>query len=765
MKYLININLNTSLKQLGLLLAVLTLFWPGALLMAQEVDSDNSLVLEEVMVTATRRGEMIQDIAISVSALSKQKIELEGILSFVDYGVRIPNVAFSASNNSVSSNSLSIAIRGVAGGATTGFYIDDTPLPQGLNPRVMDLERIEVLRGPQGTLFGARSLGGTVRLITTQPDTEAFSGSVHVAAGTITDGEESYLGDVTLNIPLSENAALRMTAYAQSIGGFIDIEPFGGPYIAGDPSVPLITDTIKDINSHDVNGFQLTGRFEFMDDRLTITPRIMYEDASYDGRTQVDETDTRSIEGRVNGRLFDLPEPTDMDWFLGTLTINYEADFGQFVSATSWFDQDTDDAEEASMADAAGVLSGVPGAPLLPFLGFPEWSVSPTIIAFTSHDESFTQEFRFSSGWDGPLQMTAGLFYQKIDGEFEFLPTALPPVPVEAIDLFSQTSAQTIKEKAVFAEFTYNFSDRFRMILGGRYFDNSVDVTTFQCGSFGSGLTLSESQSEDGTTFRFGGQYDLNDDSMVYATASEGFRIGGANTLPIAVCAEDIIDAGLDPSEISFFDSDDLTSYELGYKSSFAGGRVRFNAALFHISWNDIQQGVSFPCGFGAGINAGKAEIDGGEVEFDMLLTEGLSLALGAGYNDSEIVDNDGLDGVLPVGSPIANVPKWTFNGALDWRFNTGNLPLFTYLSYTHVGDSEGRSQFGVDSSRDSYDLVNFRIGAEFEKFTVSIFAENLTDETADFGNKPPLAIDAPGLKRVSVNYPRTLWLDFRYKF
>jgi len=765
MKNSMKFNSNSSLKQLGLLLAVLALFWPGALLMAQEDDSENSLVLEEVMVTATRRGEMIRDIPISVSAITKQKIEQEGIISFEDYGVRIPNVAFSSSNGSVATNSLSIAIRGVAGGVTTGFYIDDTPMPQGLNPRVMDMERIEVLRGPQGTLFGARSLGGTVRLITAQPDTEEFSGTVHLAAGTITDGEESYLGDVTLNFPLSENAALRLTAYAQSIGGFIDIEPFGGPYIAGDPSVPLLTDTIKDINSHEINGFQLTGRFEFLDDRLTITPRIMYEDASYDGRTQADETLTRSIEDRVNGRLFDLPEQTNMDWYLGTLTINYEADYGQFVSATSWFDQDTSDAEEASMADAAGVLTGVPGQPLLPFLGFPEGSVSPSFISYTSHVDTFTQEFRFSSSWDGPLKMTAGLFYQELNVEFEFPPTALPPIPVEAIDLFSQTGDQTIKEKAVFAEFTYNFSDSFRMILGGRYFDNSVDVTSFQGGSFGSGLTLSESQDEDGSTFRFGGQYDLNDDSMVYATVSEGFRIGGANSLPIAVCLEDIIAAGLDPTKISFYESDDLTSYELGYKSSLADGRIRFNAAVFHISWKDIQQGVSFPCGFGAGVNAGKAEINGGEVEFDMLLTEGLSLALGAGYNDSEIVDNGGLDGLLPVGSSIANVPKWTFNGALDWRFNAGDLPLFAYLSYTHVDDSEGRRQYAVDISRDSYDLVNFRIGAEFENFTVAIFAENLTDETADFGSKPPLAIDAPGLKRVTVNYPRTLWLDFRYRF
>jgi len=768
MKLNANVDTKSRLASLSLSMILILMMWPCAMLLAQEDDSEDQLMLEEVIVTATRRGELLQDIAISVSAITKQKIEMEGIRSFEDYGVRVPNLSFSPSSNSNATNSLNISIRGVAGGTTTGFYIDDTPLPQGLNPRVLDLERIEVLRGPQGTLFGARSMGGTVRLITSQPDTSAFSASLHGAIGTITDGEESYLGDFTLNVPFSDNAAMRLTAYAQSIGGFVDIEPADGsgdPYIAGDPSVPLLTDTLKDNNSHDVIGFQLAGRFELADDRLVITPRIMYEKAEYDGRTQVDDTDTRSIDSRTNGRLFDLPEPAENEWWLGTLTIGYDADIGEFISSSSWFDRDTADTEEASLADAGGVLTGIPGQPLLPFLGFPEGSVSPSFITFSSTVDIFTQEFRFTSGWDGPLQLTAGLFYQEINLDIEFPPTALPPIPVEAIDLFSQTADQTIKEKAAFAEFTYSFSDRFRLILGGRYFDNKVSVTSFQGGTFGSGLTLSESQAEDGSTFRFGGQFDINNDQMFYATASEGFRIGGANTLPISVCEEDIIDAGLDPDDISFFDSDDLTSYELGYKSTLAGGRVRFNAAVFHIDWKDIQQGVSFACAFGAGINAGKAEIDGGEVELEVMVTDGLNLSLGAGYNDSEITDNNGLDQLLPVGSSIQNVPQWTFNAALDWRFNVSEWPLFTYLSYTHVDDSEGRGQFGVDRSREAYDLVNFRIGADFESYTIAFFVENLTDETADFGNKPPLAIDTPGLKRVSVNFPRTFWLDFRYRF
>jgi outer membrane receptor protein involved in Fe transport len=278
----LNPNSDTKLRleSLSLSMIFIMMMWPGALLLAQEDDSEDQLVLEEVIVTATRRGELLQDIPISVSAITKQKIELEGIRTFEDYGVRVPNLSFSASSNSNATNSLNISIRGVAGGTTTGFYIDDTPLPQGLNPRVLDIERIEVLRGPQGTLFGARSMGGTVRMITSQPDPVAFSGVAHAAIGAITDGKTSYLGDVMLNIPFSDDHAMRLTAYAQKIGGFIDIEPAdssNNPYIAGDPSVPLLTETLKDTNGYDVKGFQLAGRFVFADQRLVITPRIMYE--------------------------------------------------------------------------------------------------------------------------------------------------------------------------------------------------------------------------------------------------------------------------------------------------------------------------------------------------------------------------------------------------------------------------------------------------------------------------------------------------------
>jgi len=202
------------------------LSYSGANVFAQSVeDTNDNLTLETIVITATKRTESIQDVPLSVSAITSLKIEREGIREFADYGIRIPNLSFSQGNSSSAANSLSISLRGVNGGNTTGFYIDDTPLVEGLNPRVVALERIEVLRGPQGTLFGARSLGGTVRLITKKPDTAEFEGQIRVAGESITDGDNSSMFDGSLNIPVSDDIAFTVLGYKQSIGGFIDIAP------------------------------------------------------------------------------------------------------------------------------------------------------------------------------------------------------------------------------------------------------------------------------------------------------------------------------------------------------------------------------------------------------------------------------------------------------------------------------------------------------------------------------------------------------------
>jgi len=762
------INLNSAI-----IFAVLGGSGSSALSQTTSEENNENKSLETIVITATKRKESIQDVPLSVSAISADKIEREGIREFSDYGVRIPNLSFSHSNSSNSTSSLSISLRGVKGGNTTGFYIDDTPLGEGLNPRVTDLERIEVLRGPQGTLFGARSLGGTVRLITKSPDTTDLEGQLRVAAEKITDGENSYLFDGSVNIPISDDIAFRALAYKQSIGGFVDLVPDGRAVLSGDPSQPLLTDTLKDINSEDVKGYQLSGLFEFHNDKLKIIPRIMHEETTFGGRNQVDVVGNSQLEDRTSARFFDIKEEAINEWTLGTLTATYDTDFGQFTSASSWFDRDESDREDGSMADFAGLLSGIPGQSLLPILQFldpafpefPDGALSPAVISVTTNTEIFTQELRFVSDWSGDLHMTTGLFYSDTQTILDFPVTPLPPIPADYLDLFSQFLKSDIQETALFMELTYSVSEQFRVIAGGRYFKNDISLESYQGGTFGSGLTVSDSQSENGFNPRIGVQYDLSDEQMVYATASEGFRIGGPNVIPFDLCESDIVNLEIDPASLQSYESDSIKSYELGLKSDLMDGRLRLNTAVYKIDWSDIQQNVALQCGFSATVNVGAAEIFGGEIELHYVLNDAMTASIGTGYTDSEITDNGGLDALIAIGTEIQDVPQWTFNTSFDAQYTLFDMPFFSYLSYTYVGSSSGRPQIGVDSDRDSYSIANFRIGTELLDTTISFYINNITDETTDFGNKPPLALDTPGLKRTSVNYPRTIGAEVRYYF
>lgn len=304
---------------------------------------------DEIIVTAQRRAQSVQDVPLSITALGAETIERSGFSELDDYAARVPNLSFSASNSSSTDGALSIAIRGVFGNNTTGFYIDDSPLVGALNPRVVDLERIEALRGPQGTLYGARSMGGTVRLITVQPDLEEFSGRLHALGSSTTDGGFNYGLDGAVNIPLIEGVlGVRGVAYYQDNAGFIDRAP------RGDAPTPF--PVREDIDSETAQGVQLSALWSLMNGDLTITPRVMHERIERDGRTQADFT----ADNRVNLRQFDIPEPSESEWTLATLTTNYDAGFGSFLSASSWFDRSFSDTEDFS--EWTTVIFGFQGA-------------------------------------------------------------------------------------------------------------------------------------------------------------------------------------------------------------------------------------------------------------------------------------------------------------------------------------------------------------------------------------------------------------------
>jgi outer membrane receptor protein involved in Fe transport len=685
------------------------------------------------VVTAQRREQSIQDVPISITALGWRDIERSGIKEFDDYAVRIPNLAFSYSNSSSTDGALSIAIRGVNGANTTGFYIDDSPLVAALNPRVVDLDRIEVLRGPQGTLYGARSMGGTVRLITVQPDLEEFSGRAHALGSSTKDGDFNYDIDGALNIPVVEGVfGVRAIAYHQENAGFIDRAP------RADAPEPF--PVRENVDDETVNGVQLAGLWSLLTGDLTITPRVMYENVDRGGRTQADFT----ADNRVNLREFDIPEPSENEWLLATLTANYDAGFGSFIAASSWFDRSYNDTEDFS--EWTEVVFGFQGAS----------------VTFAETDQTiFSQEVRFVSSWEGPVELTTGIFYQHSESDWVFPYTRIDGFSDDAFNLDNRT---TVTEKALFAEATWNLSDDFRLIFGGRLFENKVDFYLRQGGDFiGPDEYFEGVQKENDFTPKLGVQYDLDDNHMIYATVSEGFRVGGVNFFSGPLCAAEIAELGL--GDVASYDSDSLRSYELGLKSRWLDNRLSFNAAAFRVDWNDMQQRQGLACGFTLNVNAGEAELSGAEFEIDFRLTDSTRVLLGLGYVDSEFTDNGGLSTVTP-GQEIQNVPNLTWSAALDQDFRLGDIPAFLHFDYAYTDDSlSGNNNPTMPLHRPSFEIVNLRIGVELGAGTFTLFAKNIFDEAANYADIPPLGVQTPGRPRIVVNQPRTFGLEWRRQF
>lgn len=702
---------------------------------AVQAQAAGDVTLEEVVVTAQRRAESIQEVPVSITAFSALQIERSGFNKLDDYATRIPNLAFSASSSSSTDAALAITVRGVYGLNTTGFYIDDSPLVQALNPRVVDLERIEVLRGPQGTLYGARSMGGTVRLITIQPNLDEVSGRVHAVGSSTTDGTGNYSVDAAVNIPvIKQSLGMRALAYFQHDGGFIDRAP------RDDAPAPFRVR--KDVNDEDIKGIQLSGLWSLAGGDLTIAPRFMYENVERGGRTQADFT----ADNRVNLRQFDLAEPSEQEWWLATLTATYRTETGTFLAASSWFDRGFDDSEDFSEWTEA--VFGVQ---------------SPSTTFAETDQEIFSQEVRFVSDWSGPLDLTAGVFYQQLKSHWVF-PVGSTNIDGLTSDGFHLDNFTEVTEKAGFAEVTWGISDRFRLILGGRWFDNEVDFHLIQGGDFvGPDQTFSGIQSETGFTPKVGVQYDIDDERMVYATASEGFRIGGVNFYSPLLCDSEIDGLGL--GDVTDFESDSLKSYEVGLKSRWLGGRLTANGAAFFVDWDDLQQRQGLACGFALTVNAGAAELKGAELEFELAAGRGTQISLGLGYVDAEITDNGGLVTVVE-GQDLQNVPNFTWNVALDKDFQIGTLPAFAHFDYGYTDDSwSGNNSPTTPLHRPSFAIANIRFGAQFGANEFTIFASNVFDEAADYSDMPPLAVQTPGRPRISVNQPRTLGLEWRRRF
>lgn len=739
-----------SVRSVACLLALIAIFPAARAADPQPAagTAQSAPALSEVIVTAERRSQNIQSVPMSITAITTTKLAQQAITDFFDYAGKVPNLSFTMQGDGVA-NSRTIAIRGISGENTTGFYIDDVPVPESLDPRILDIARIEVLRGPQGTLYGARSMAGTVRIITEAPDFERFYGHAEVDAG---DTEHTvrgnYTGQAVANIPLvKDRVALRVSGFYDSEAGWLTRSYCSDPATAGvtcfpqthDPS--LVT-TVNNVAADQTYGGAASIAFKVNDD-LTITPRVMIQRSSYNGFPM---SDALSASGNIGypypagpytlptlsptdlnqGRFFNIPEGGYDYWHLYSLTAHWNTGKGTLVSSTAYFDRKVFETEDETDFVWDALLPAVAANPAYPNIpGFPANAISPTTglplpiassISELKDYQQFVQEVRYVSDLSGPFQFVTGLYYYDLHGAIPFAadyPPALAPGygaeltaadtcglvglcpnPDDPDEIFAQHYTTDSKEPAAYGQISYQLTRALKATVGLRW---SQDETTG--GGYLEG-TVTQAPGGPGrvvdptTTIKQNSvtplaqlDYRVDPDLMVYGMAGKGFRPGGlVPSVPAAICGGQL-PPGVTFDETRKYGSDSLWNYEVGTKSDWLGRRLQANADVFYIDWTHIQQFILLPCGFQYIANAGGAVSKGGELELSARPIDPLELSLGVGYNDAKITQA-APSSPQQVGDPVFDVPDWTGTASAAW---TQQLPqswtMVTSLDYSYTGD------------------------------------------------------------------------------
>jgi iron complex outermembrane recepter protein len=519
--------------------AAISLASAGGVL-AAEAAAAPTAGLQEVIVTAQKRSESEQSVPLSMTTFGGAALEQKAITDFFDYATKVPNLGFAMTGDGVGT-ARTVSIRGISGDNVTGFYIDDTPLPDSIDPRVLDIDHIEVLRGPQGTLYGARSMGGTVRVLTKTPDFNGFSADVHAGlSDTWNTDRPNYTGDAVVNLPLvSDRVALRLSGFYDQEAGYFKRRYCTDPATAGVTCFPLttspaLTTTVDNVGADNTYGGAASLTIKVVDN-LTVTPRMLTQRSDYNGfpmadylaeqaqypktgypypapTSQVPALPTPLIppvtpDDFVQGRFFNIPEGGHDAWDLYSFAVHWSTGTGELVSSTAYFDRkvlETEDETDfiyASLLPLASLNIGIPTIPLPRPI--------PSAISEEKDYQRFVEELRFASTLKGPVQYVAGFFYSDFHGRIPFAsyypPAYAPgygailnsaygglgtcavigfcPNPDNPDEIFGENYHTDIREPALFGELSWQILDALKVTGGLRWNRVSTTAGGYQEGS------------------------------------------------------------------------------------------------------------------------------------------------------------------------------------------------------------------------------------------------------------------------------------------
>jgi len=792
-----------------------------------QAQSDGAGALEEIVVTAQKREQNLQDVAVSIQVLDNEKLENLDIRSFEDFINFLPTVQLASGGAGLGPGFGQIYMRGIVSGGdgnhsasmpSVGYYLDEQPVTtinQILDIHIYDIARVETLAGPQGTLYGQGSQSGTIRIITNQPVMGETEGGIDLEANGTQGGDAGYDLSGFVNLPLGERAAVRLVGWHKKLGGFIDQVPttmtFPGPQSSTVDNSALVKDNANEITTTGMRGLLKID----LNDNWSVTPGIMVQQSDNEGYWEHNPDFFGELE---TGRLW--PATGEDDWYQASLTLNgsigdievvyagaylnrqqdYEYDYSDYTEYWAYQGVDYADPTEWWCVYYSDRL--LPNDPIYPA----ECAVGTQYVAAQNEFLRTSHELRFQSAQDQSLRWIAGAFYQNQEHNFD-LQWTVPDVDVarsvvEGGNVVWQTyQIREDQDTAIFGELAYDFNEKLTGTVGARYFEFENSLYGFNgflehCtgqyinGEFVQGdpdnlgpndeiqypcfdtRILDDVAKGNDWAFKANLEYNIDDDKLIYVTWSEGFRAGGVNRARVP--------------DIPTYDPDFVTNYEFGWKLLLGDGSVRFNGAVYMIDWDNFQMNfLDFTISNLTIVqNVGNSSTTGVEWELTWAANDNNTLTFAGSYNDAELetdfwrLEEERLAGEpanAPKGTPMPYVPEFQLTGIWRSNFEVAAMPSFFQAAVAYTGDRwNDLDTLNVPARRemDAYSLVNLSAGTQGDNWAVALYIKNLFDERAEIDINDPGYGGLANLQRPpghvwtqGTNRPRSYGVSFSYRY
>lgn len=732
-----------------------------------------------IVVTAQKREQVLLDVPQSVTVIGGQTLERQQATNFQDYLSLIPGFSVEASTAGESR----ITLRGANTGgvaSTVAVFMDEVPFGSstGLaNGAILsgdfdpfDLNRIEVLRGPQGTLYGASSFGGVLKYVTNKPELGRFEARAQAGIESTNGGGLGYNTAVVVNAPLGDKAALRFSGFWRNDPGYINSIGNNELFSLGGAEMgpTLVEDDVNNRETYGMRASLLLEPVENVSVRLTAFAQNLNSDAS-----NTFEVDPESLDPLYGGLVQSLyqPEPTKVKYRVYSGTVDWDVGFANLLSSTSYstFDEKFERDFTFAFGPLVNFLAADP-ATSEAILGVAITDVPVTRplgvqLYQTTSTDKFTQELRLSSPNNETLEWLVGAFYTHEKSAIEpqnILATEFGTNnPAPDVDPLAEIFLRSeYKEYAAFANATWHIVPRFDLTVGGRVAHNKQDANLLITGPLAGFSEIPDLKSDETVfTYSVAPRFEVNDHTSIYARVATGYRPGGPNVIPP------------DSNVPLTYDADRLTSWEVGLKTEAPDRLWSLELAAYHIKWKDIQL-FAIVNDIGINANGGKARVNGVEVTAALRPIRGLTIAANGAYTDAELLDdtpNPEITGGF-AGDPLPYVPKWSGAIHADYEFPLGSATGFLGGSLNRVGKrGADLDQFDADGDLvriPGYTEVDLRAGVNVDRWSIQAFARNLFDKR---GITSATGFDGAtfpnGAAGVAVVRPRTIGLVVTVKY